>query len=369
LKKYYILQISPYFNSRSGGPPYVARSLNSLFNKKGYESTLLTVDEFVANTKDVVFFKLTTRVFWYSYAFLLGSIKHIKNSEIIFIHGLYTFVSVWSSVVAFVFRKRVYILPHGMLDRDSVNSSSAVKNFIRKVFLYTIGFAQVISATKIIFNSKKEKNNSFLSKNGVVIPNGVDLNFIDHVVCEKKFFDSSKVNLFFLGRIHKIKGIELILDAINGLDEVFKKKLILIVAGSGDHAYMEFIKSKAGTNPVRFIGHIDESEKYCYLKQCDIYLQPSYTEGLSISMLEAMACGVEMITTSSVGLVDELQERSAAKIIDFDSGQLRGAIRNIISEGSGYKNRAYSLVKEKYSWDNVISEYVSLIDNSQISCC
>ena len=57
------------------------------------------------------------------------------------------------------------------------------------------------------------------------------------------------------------------------------------------------------------------------------------------------------------------------KIIDFDSGQLRGAIRNIISEGSGYKNRAYSLVKEKYSWDNVISEYVSLIDNSQISCC
>ena len=52
----------------------------------------------------------------------------------------------------------------------------------------------------IIFNSEKEKRNSYFSflQKSILIPNGVDQDYIDALKCSRKMFNSNKVNLFFL---------------------------------------------------------------------------------------------------------------------------------------------------------------------------
>ncbi|MGA1847651.1 glycosyltransferase family 4 protein [Deferribacter abyssi] len=358
--QYKILHIIPYITSKYGGPPYVVKSLNKFFNKNNFNSQILTLCNKNKNDNNIKCFKLTTKYFWFSFDFMFNSIKYIKNCDIIFIHGIYSFTSLWGSIIGKIFNKKILLLPHGMLDKDSINSSNIFKNIIRKIFLYTIGLIIIKFANKIIFNSQKEKENSIFSKNSIVIPNGVDVEYIGSIKCNKKYFAYNKISLFFLGRIHPIKGIELLVDAINILDDNMKNKIEVVIAGNGDMQYIKYLQKKSD-KCIKFIGHIEGDEKYCYLKQCDIYLQPSQTEGLSISMLEAMACKVNMITTNKVGLYEELVKNNAAKIINYDVKELKEAIFDIITNRLDFKEKGFELIKEKYNWNMIVKEYKKLI--------
>lgn len=358
-----ILNIIPYISSRYGGPPYVAKSLNRLFNKQKIESNILTVDDKIDNEDNIIYFKKTTEKFFFSFDFLVNSIRWIKHTDIMFIHGIYTFVSLWSSIIGVMYKKDIYLLPHGMLDKNSIHSSNKLKSFLRVFFIYTIGFIQVKIAKKLIFNSTKEMNNSSFKEFGMVIPNGVDLQYIDSVKCDVSLFNKEKINLFFLGRLNKIKGIELIIESINQLDKKLLNKIAITIAGSGDDEYVKFIESKIKVDNVfKFIGHLDGNIKYSYLKQCDIYLQPSMTEGLSISMLEAMACKVNMITTNRVGLFEELAEKKAAHIINYEYKSLKEAIEVMIKNKLDYSSDCYFLIQDKYNWNSIIKSYIKVIE-------
>ena len=357
-----IIHIIPYYDSQYGGPPNVAKSLNDFLNlDKLYESKILTTAKNKKSTKTEKFFKLTTTKFWFSFDYMINSINYIKNSDFVIVHGMYTFVSFWGSFISFIFHKKVFIIPHGMFDKDSIDSNGFLKNVLRKLYLYTIGYFQVKTSKKIIFNSTKEMNNSIFNKNSMIIPNGVDLKYIENIKCDKYFFNDSKISLFYLGRINHIKGIELIIDAINDLADDIKDKLEFIVSGSGNREYVKYLKSKSNLKIIKFVGHVNDNEKYCYLKQCDIYLQPSKTEGMSISMLEALACKVNMITTNKVGLFDELKKNKAAKVIGYDKEQLKDAIIELIRENTHFKEQGYKMIKKHYDWNFIVNKYKKLI--------
>jgi len=357
--KYKILHIIPYISSKYGGPPFVTKSLNKFFIKYGFESQILTYCD--KSFDNIRCFKLNTEKFWFSFDFMFNSIKNIKKSDVVFIHGVYSFTSLWGSVFGKMFNKKIFLLPHGMLDKDSINSSNFFKNSIRKFFLYTVGLIIIKNADKIIFNSEKEKQNSLFSKNGIVIHNGVDLDYIDKIQCKKNYFSKDKISLFFLGRIHPIKGIEFLIDAVNLLDDEIKNQIEIIIAGDGEENYINYLKSKSD-KCIKFIGHIQGNEKYCYLKQCDIYLQPSQTEGLSISMLEALACKVNMITTNKVGLAKELKNKNAAMIIQYDLEELKESILKMLNDNKNYGQNGYNLIKEKYNWNIIIKKYQKILE-------
>lgn len=359
-----VLQVIPYMNSRYGGPVYVAKSLLKFFIKSGVSSTILSlIDKNSEQNENIVYFKKTTNLWFFSLDFLKNSIEHIRNSDVVLIHGVYSFLTLWSVLVAFILRKNIFLRPAGMFDRDSIFSSNFGKNSFRYIYLTTIGFFIVLMIDKIVFNSKKEKENSLYkkSKKSIIISNGVDLDYINAVECDKKYFEDNKISLFFLGRINNIKGVELLIDATNSLPENIKNEIELIIAGDGDEKYIKYIKNMSDCNIIKFIGHIEGDIKYCYLKQCDIYLQPSLTEGLSLSMLEAMACKVKMITTNRVGLFEELIENEAAFVISYDKEELMKAIQKLINEPFDLGKNGYKMIKEKYNWNSIVKEYLKCI--------
>ena len=81
-------------------------------------------------------------------------------------------------------------------------------------------------------------------------------------------------------------------------------------------------------------------------------------------MLEAMASKVAMITTNKVGLHEELEEKNAAKIINYDQVELKKAISDLMRDKSRreiYAKNAFNLIKDKYNWELVVDSYIELI--------
>ncbi len=355
-----IVQVIPYMDSKYGGPVYVAKSMHKFFTNRGFKSTILSLGEVKDSDEQIILLKKSSEKWFFSLDFLFNSHKIIKKNDVLIVHGFYSFITLWSVIVAGILNKRIYLRPAGMLDKDSVFSSGVLQNIFRYTYIHTVGIIIIFFSKNIIFNSKKEKNNSYFShlKKSIITPNGVDLDHINSINCPNEIFNKEKINLFFLGRINKIKGIEILLESVDKLEGVE-----LTVAGSGDHVFVEKLKKKFIKN-IRFIGHLEGDEKYCYLKQCDIYVQPSKTEGLSLAMLEAMACKVAMITTNKVGLHEELEERNAAKIIDYDQDALEKAIKELSLDKATrdeYAKNAFDLIENKYNWELVMHTYIELM--------
>jgi glycosyltransferase involved in cell wall biosynthesis len=113
-----------------------------------------------------------------------------------------------------------------------------------------------------------------------------------------------RFNILFLARVEMSKGIY---DALNAyaLLKIGHPTVSLTVAGDGGE--LEAAKRYAGSlklADVFFLGHVGGSAKFASFRSADAYLFPSYTEGLPISVLEAMAYGLPVVTCAVGGLRD-----------------------------------------------------------------
>lgn len=126
-----------------------------------------------------------------------------------------------------------------------------------------------------------------------IIPNGVD---IPHAADQQP--RSKKV--VFLGRIHPVKGIDLLLPAWGALTEKFPDWQ-LIVAGPLDSIYAQNIAREANSGRllrVRFPGEVTGERKTALLRDAALVVLPSYSENFAMVIAEALAHGVPVITTT-----------------------------------------------------------------------
>lgn len=110
--------------------------------------------------------------------------------------------------------------------------------------------------------------------------------------------DRYKLKLVFLGRIIQRKGVYDLLHALARLNQESLDKIHLILAGSGEVAQAQALAQDLGIEAyISFPGWINPQEREQLLAQGDIFLLPSYNEGLSMALLEAMSWGLAVITT------------------------------------------------------------------------
>jgi len=120
----------------------------------------------------------------------------------------------------------------------------------------------------------------------------------------RKGADRSKFNLLFLARLEREKGIYEALDTFRLLKREFPY-ITMTVAGDGsERARAAAYAQSASLEDVTFVGYVEGNAKYEVYRGADAYLFPSYTEGLPISVLEAMAYGLPIVTCAVGGLPD-----------------------------------------------------------------
>ena len=119
---------------------------------------------------------------------------------------------------------------------------------------------------------------------------------------------SRSISLLFLGTITENKGIFELVDYLQNHPHYLAHKIKLIICGEGDSdKLLTFISRENKVANIHFAGWVNGSSKDELICNCDIFILPSYYEGLPMAILEAMSAGKPIISTSVGGIPSVVQ--------------------------------------------------------------
>lgn len=179
-----------------------------------------------------------------------------------------------------------------------------IKKFLNKLFSMDISFLVL---------SDREKNvldRDYCKRNIHVLPNVIDLTEAKGF---NRILNPNRLDILFLGRIIEEKGIEFILSACK---ELKRRNLNFVLHIAGKETipglYLKHFEESLGDKFFRYEGIVSGINKTELLKKCNVFLLPSYYEGLPMSLLEAMSFG-EIPVVTNVGSIGKV-------VVDGDNG-------------------------------------------------
>ena len=175
--------------------------------------------------------------------------------------------------------------------------------------------------------------------------------------------------VLFLGRLHAIKGLDLLLAAIESLSGEFPE-VAFVLAGPLDRSYGPRMKALVDRHdPLRRVllpGTVRGESKALLLKFASVFVLPSYSEGLPVAVLEALANGCPVVVTKQCNL-PEVVIAGAGREINPDQSELTAAVRQILlDEGLRQQmaSNALRLVKERFDWGAIGIKVLSLFEET-----
>jgi glycosyltransferase involved in cell wall biosynthesis len=202
------------------------------------------------------------------------------------------------AVIALIFAKPVFIHTHGAEFHLTYSRLPEwAKECLNSIFCRCNGFIVLSTVWQDFY-----VNNLGLNPEQVfVLPNPTELPVEIPQRCNEE-----KVTLLFCGRVGERKGVFDLIKAFANLPSPIKTRSKLILAGDGDiEQGKELVESLNLVNEVTFLGWVDSEQRDKLLSQADVFILPSYNEGLPMAILEAMAWGLPIISTP-VGGIPEL---------------------------------------------------------------
>jgi glycosyltransferase involved in cell wall biosynthesis len=145
---------------------------------------------------------------------------------------------------------------------------------------------------------------------------------------------SDPVQFAFLGRIGQRKGTFDLIQAFALLPIQLQQRAVLTLAGDGEIAQAQQLAERLGLGDrVRFLGWINPKQRNDLLASSDVFLLPSYNEGLPVAMLEAMAWGLPVVVTPVGGITDIVTHNKNGLLVPpGDVGQLANALQTLIEQ-------------------------------------
>jgi UDP-glucose:(heptosyl)LPS alpha-1,3-glucosyltransferase len=224
-------------------------------------------------------------------------------------------------------------------------------------------------ADAVVVSSKLEYEDAIefgIKKNKLyVIPMGIDVDeYVDIAVNSE-----DKINILFVGRIARVRRIEILLQAVAKLSIPYQ---LILVGGEektsslSKSGYLDELKNLCKTlninDQVAFVGSVAQDELSNWYSKGDIFVYPSLYENFGQPILEAAAAGLPIISTP-VGVARELitddetgflfngnDQELADRITQLNDQNLR------IEMGKKLRQRARSL----YGWKEIIKQYLDL---------
>jgi glycosyltransferase involved in cell wall biosynthesis len=190
--------------------------------------------------------------------------------------------------------------------------------------------------------------------------------------CEKK--KNSVLRVLFLGRLSKRKGTYDLLQVVkNGKDYFTQKKVKFIIAGDGDvDAVREFVKYHELKPLIDVPGWVYGDEKNRCLLDADIYVLPSYSEQMPMSILEAMASQLPIISTFVAGIPEMVKNGINGKLIK--PGDLKGlsdALTELIENKDLRRlmgEESFTIVAEKFDSKVIVRQLVEVYSGLKEKC-
>jgi glycosyltransferase involved in cell wall biosynthesis len=263
---------------------------------------------------------------------------------------------------------------HGFYFHDDQSKSARwatiqLERFLSKITTHT--FSQSQEDVDLMIN------NGYIQANDISwIGNGIDTQKFQP--CENKEDLRHKLNLpqdkFIIsavGRLVKGKGFQDLIRTFIELNKTSSKFHLIIIGGSIEqdidtfsNQIQESIRSNKLDEYIHLTGMVDNVEDY--LSVSDAYVLPSYREGVSRSMLEAMSCDIPIIATKIRGCREIIKNKVNGLLFDaHDDKQLLNQINwlcNNPQEAKKYTHESQKLIKSIYNQTDYTNRQINKLN-------
>ena len=204
-----------------------------------------------------------------------------------------------------------------------------------------------------------------------IIPNGIDVKLFQSAVPPFPHLDDGMLNVLFVGRLEKRKGLTYLLDALRVVQERGDHRVRLIVVGAFTEAQRSEYEKKVAQlrlSDVLFVGFVSREDKVRYYKSCHIFCAPSTGgESQGIVLLEAMAAGKPVVASSIEGYRGVLAGTGAGVLVPpEDDGALAGALTHFL-DNSALREEAGARgaqAAQDYSWEKIAVQLLAFYEES-----
>jgi glycosyltransferase involved in cell wall biosynthesis len=307
------------------------------------------------------------------------------NPQVLHTHGIWTYLSIGVPRWSRKNHKPYIVSPHGMLDAWALDNSKIKKKVAAALYerRHLRGAACLHALCQSEAKSIREfglKNPIATIPNGIEIPEGRDLS--------SRYLVKKKIMLF-LGRLHPKKGLENALRAwaasrSEASPDSKPSNWQFVIAGwdQGDHEVRlkqlceelelsfadvpakQFLSLEASSGQlsgfsVVFVGPVFGELKAQLLERANVFILPSFSEGLPMSILEAWAYELPVVMTDYCNLPEGFNADAAIHIDTEVEGMSAGMIKMIEcsdAELKGMGVNGLNLVKEKFTWATIAAQ-------------
>jgi len=292
-------------------------------------------------------------------------VRHGDSFDVVHIHGYRNFLALTVSLFCRV-RHIPYVLQgHGtippMLERVC----------LKRVFDRLIGYSILRNAEAIIATSQREAQQVACARRNahqiVVIPNGIAVEEYETLPSKGKFRSGYGLNsyplILFLGRIHMVKGLDVLLMAFQCLKcSIPDARLAIVGPDDGDLERIQVLAKELGLGEsVVFTGPLLGQDKLAAYVDADVYALSSLSENFGYTALEAIMCGTPVVATETSGCSEYLDTRCSVPYGDIVA--LEERLRWLLTsrEDAGMLvEQAKRKIRQELSWDSVAQKVLEV---------
>lgn len=304
----------------------------------------------------------------------LGSFlsENLSEFDLVHVHGLWRYPQWVATRLAQRLSIPYIVSPHGMCEPvEMARKGWKKKIYFNLVERHTLGSAAAIHA---ITNAEKDHCEQLQTCRHVqVIPNGVDIYppLLNHLMKsylppELALVPPQNPVLLFMGRLHPKKGLDLLIPAFAQVQQRHPEAR-LVLAGPDPVGYrqalIELAHSFQVQSRVLFPGMVTNLYKQALLQRADLFALPSYSQGFSVAVLEALAAAKPVVISQNC-YFNEVLSVGCGQVVDNSRSQLAQALNDLLDlDGqtrASMGQRGRELIEQKYTWPSIAGQMCDL---------
>ena len=204
--------------------------------------------------------------------------------------------------------------------------------------------------------ARRYVNNTFPG-NYEIIPNGIDFKHFASEPAPYPKYQDGKLNILFVGRLEKRKGLRYLLEAYSKLKwEQTNIRLIVVGPGNPDKESYRILSSH-NLQDVEFVGRVSYDDLPRYYASSDIFCSPATgAESFGIVLLEAMAAGKPVVASDIEGFRGVMTEGEQGMFVPKKDSDALAKTLGILAKDAELRNKLGAQgrrLAEEYRWEVV----------------